>query len=223
MLCIMCAMKTEYDHIRKYFNGKEYQYDKIITITECTNPEIILVNTGMGREKAERAASVVAGIYPSLSCMISAGIAGGIAPFVKKGDIVYSNRVAEYRNPDFYGEFLTNYNSQDPIIETCEKLILTQPYENQIFHIYKGAVISSDKVIQKQLIANQLYTKLGGICVDMEYAGMMKACTKNGIAAIAIKIISDYADEDAIPTILSNMNQLLDQLGEFIFKILSHR
>ncbi len=54
--------------------------------------ELLLVETGVGRQGAEAAASYVADTY-KLRCMVSVGFAGGLEPSVKVGDILVYDAV----------------------------------------------------------------------------------------------------------------------------------
>ena len=147
-------------------------------------------------------------------CVFMVGIAGGLSKDVKLGDVVVSNQIIYYENaketpsgseprPDgppvdrellnraryYNGDWHTFIREKRPSDSTS----------NEVPQVYFGAIASGEKVIADEERASELkrlHSKI--LAIDMESHGVGDAAarSKNRPRFIAIRAISDYADNN---------------------------
>ncbi len=152
------------------------------------NTEVLLAVTGVGARRAEQAArAVVEAWRPDL--LIMAGVAGGLAPELRIGDLVVADRV------------LTAAGEKcPPVVPTDSGAALRQ-----------GALMSTDRILvtaeekRKAFAAgcqsgttSRSVMEYGPLAVEMETAGVIAAAEKLGVPWAAVRALSDTAEE-ALP------------------------
>lgn len=189
---------------------------ELIPITDCLKPkeerikgkqvyfnttvgenQLFLMTTGIGKVRAAARAQMIID-HCNIDKMIVTGVAGGINPDLKYGDIVISRRTLEHDlslvASAIYGDqaVLPWYDADVALIELAIKSAEVLGLKDKI-HI--GSILTGDEVVMQQAKKKLLWETFRGDCVDMESAAVGRVCIMNSIPYVVIRAISDKADE----------------------------
>jgi adenosylhomocysteine nucleosidase len=171
--------------------------------------EIHLVQSGMGRKRAAAAAmALIAAQRPGL--LISAGLGGGVRDGLAMGDVVLASRVISL--------------SEDTIADTTaiDTVRLLQDLQGSLpgrdFLLLDGCVITGRGILRKKEVRRLLPEGLRNPVLDMETSAVAEAALREGIPFLALRAISDAADEE----ILFSIEEITDRdLNISIRRVLS--
>lgn len=162
--------------------------------------EVAAVLTGVGpRQAALTASRVMAGERESLKCCISSGLAGALRPQYRIGQIMAARRVLSER--PFREPLERVAVSSVPLVSFAEELGATVAAS---FYT-TGRVIS--RAEEKRGLARL------ADAVEMESFEVLSQAAACGIPAVAIRAISDVADEE-LPV---DLNRVFDNEGRVSF------
>jgi adenosylhomocysteine nucleosidase len=109
--------------------------------------------------------------------MLNFGFAGALSPGLKVGDIVSADRLLFYHDGLFSEQqWLT---------------LLQEPVGQQV----QGAFVTTSRITDKDFLAKRLPAGIRQAVVEMETAALAKVACTAGIPFMAIRAISDAADE----------------------------
>lgn len=152
--------------------------------------EILLLRSGMGPENAAAAArALIATARPEL--IINFGFAGGVTRGTGVGDIVIADRILLYKERLF---------SEQPGIaaKKTEELVvlLDREFQGQGWQIRRGTFITAGQIMGKLAMAPLLPPGTANPVLDMETAAVAQAAHEGNVPLIAIRAISDGAEEE---------------------------
>jgi adenosylhomocysteine nucleosidase len=160
--------------------------------------EIDLVQSGMGRERAAAAASALIAAYrPGL--LISAGIGGGVREGLATGDVVLAGKVMSLREEQL----------ADMIALDNASLLrdLAENLAGRDFRILDGCIITGTGILRKEEAKRFLPGGLINPVLDMETGAVAEAASREDIPFLALRAISDAADEE----ILFSIEEITDR------------
>jgi len=156
-------------------------------VGEWAGLNIILVRSGMGRDRARRALAEVAERF-SLECVYSIGYAGALDPSLQVGDLVYADKVMEVRlntsETSGSGEIINTY-------ELCE-VYFGRPELNY------GTLLTVDRVAATPQEKKKLREKYSAVAVDMETSALAEKAQARNLPFISVRCITDTADQELI-------------------------
>lgn len=198
----MCALDIEYDALLKYFPSvREEKTEEGLRLAVCETDSFAAVRCGVGKSAAAFSSDVLLDRYPELECLYSVGMAGALSDSLDTGDIVLGTAVVDVGD----GAVLE-------LMTPAEKL-------QQSDGIYCGNIVCSPVLVdsEKQRV---LYRKsFGGICAEMECAGVARICRRRGVEAAAVKVISDRADSAAMVSLLRAQISVTEKLGAWLHAV----
>jgi len=138
---------------------------------------IVIVHAGVGRANAEKATeALIIGHKPRW--IISAGLAGGLHPSVKRGDIVMPDAI------------LTEDGKRLAIgLQMSADQRAARP------DVHVGPLLTIDRVAFKASEKASLGQKFGALAVDMETLGVAEVCRREKQRFLSVRVISDPVDE----------------------------
>jgi len=139
---------------------------------------VTLVESGIGGSKAAKAAEAVAALDPDI--IISAGFCGSLTKGVAIGEL-------------FLAEKLYSYSSGTITAEIIAELELNALVGR---NLKKGLFISTAGVVNKNHICSLLPDPESTYMLEMESLAIAAACRANGISFLAIRSVSDTAEQD---------------------------
>lgn len=168
------------------------------------NVELITTVSGIGRTKCADATESL--INSGARCIICAGYSAGLDPDSNIGDVVVANFIHLLNRPDSIA-----YN--DP-----QLLKAVPPNDTFGFRIRWCDFINCDSIVCSSFEKNRIYRATRAAALDMESYGAAEVCHKMGIPFLAIRSISDTADQD-LPQEICKMASLENKTQQILFAL----
>lgn len=160
---------------------------------------LIVIVGGVGKVAAAIAAQYACDVLKP-RCLVSIGLAGGLADRTRPGRVVVATGAAQH---DMDGRPLATRKGELPslgisVIEanagTVETLLRAARYRSE--EARAGLVLTGDQVVMSRAVRDALAKEFPGAeCVDMETAAVAQVAHQNGVPWSAVRITSDSADE----------------------------
>lgn len=179
-ICIICAIQQEIRPILKRFPSTGISCcDGLPAWSfQAFRNTITLIQSGMGVNKASKAASEAAALNPEL--IISAGFGGALSSSISLGEVFLAEKLYSYSSGS-----ITCETTPDPGLGA---LIGTG--------LRRGTFITTDEIIEKNRISSLLPDPAGINLLEMESSAIAAICRSRGIRFSAIRSVSDAADHD---------------------------
>ena len=145
-------------------------------------------------------------VLEGVSQVIFTGVAGGVAPGLKVGDIVVSRdalqhdadvRALGYALGEVPGEPLSwaaDETLQEVALASAQAL--TEVTAGAV-KVVSGRVLSGDQFIADKGKVTFLFETFGGACAEMEGAAVAQVCSRAGVPFVIVRSLSDSADGGA--------------------------
>ena len=167
--------------------------------------ELMIAVSGIGRERcAETTKSL---IEDGAQWIISAGLAAGLHPQAKVGDILIANSIL-------------SYNFDSSLIHCSSNLVSASPPSGTFgFPIRQGNVITVDKIVCSASEKQALYDSTGAAALDMESYAAALVCKQSCVPFAAVKSISDTSTQD-LPSEISVLASIEGQINQALFAVM---
>jgi adenosylhomocysteine nucleosidase len=206
MLVILAALKQEIAAIEKSLRGKKYSNQEQFSLCygEYNGKEVMLVITGMGRERAERAAQMVLQSN-RVKLLVSLGFAGALNPELAGGDIILCS-----------GIYCQNGNgnkmaSHIPGTDNGIHNLLCRALESEPVNFRTGEIVSVMQPMQTAEERAALRQEFNAEIVDMESYWIASIAAQRQVPFLALRAVSDTVD-DSFPPI----EQIVDIEGNLL-------
>ncbi len=160
----------------------------------------VVVRCGVGKVNAALCVQILCNCF-GITHLINTGIAGSLCKELDIGDLVISKdamyhdfncNVFGYPNGQVPGMPLTYQADEELIMQAFSVAEQVNPGRNRI-----GRIASGDQFICEELQKEQIISVTGGLCTEMEGAGIAQAAYRNEIPFVIVRAISDKADHSA--------------------------
>ncbi|MBN2285390.1 MAG: 5'-methylthioadenosine/adenosylhomocysteine nucleosidase [Tissierellales bacterium] len=198
---IIGAMDEEIEFLVKEVSVIEIHHHIAFDIFEGVylNKKIYFMKSGIGKVNAAIATQVLIEQYHS-DVIVNTGIAGSLDKEVLLGDVVISTETQQY---DFD---VTAFGYEEGVIPRMESSVFPSSY--QMIEVLKkirlnehtihfGKILSGDRFVDSESLKKKLQIQFNGLCVDMESASVGQVCYLFQKPYVAIRCISDNADESS--------------------------
>ncbi len=164
--------------------------------------EIILAKSGIGKVNAAVCAQIMIDIF-KVDALINLGVAGAVSPDLNICDVVISKEFIQhdmdattfgYRKGEIPQMDTSIFKADTHLIHLVEKA--SDVLDSKI-KVKTGRVLSGDQFISKAEDREHLYEFFAGDCTEMEGASIAHVCYLNRVPFIAVRSISDKADNTA--------------------------
>lgn len=188
--------------------------------------EIILAKSGIGKVNAAVCAQIMIDIF-KVNALINLGVAGALAPDLEICDLVISKDFIQH---DFdvtaFGhargiipQMETSLFKADPhlvhLVEKASEVLAAK------IQVKTGRILSGDKFISRVEDRDDLYQTFAGECTEMEGAAIAQVCYLNRVPFVAIRSISDKADNSANMAFNEFTRQAAINSSKLLLKLLS--
>ena len=148
--------------------------------------DFLLVESGIGFDNATRAAAIMLRDgRPDL--MISTGFCGGITAELQVGDVVVAKNIIS-TNVEGFEEIAVSLS------DVGRNFVTRQAGEGR--RIVGGTFVSASVVTSKVPLAAMLAGQYPNAVVEMESGAIAVIAAKNNIPLLALRVVSDAADEE---------------------------
>ena len=158
------------------------------------NEKLLLILSGMGRERAREAAQRLA--EAGADCLVGFGTAGALAPALGAGDLVLAAEVH-----DAGRKFTVNEDLAEAVMKWLSR---------NGFTVHNGPLACAAQPVATAGDKQEMFAQTGAIAVDMESAGVFDAARSNGLPAFVLRVIIDAAHVALPDAVL----QRIDEFGE---------
>jgi len=150
---------------------------------------VVVVLSGAGRQSAAHATEIlIEGHRPRR--VVSAGLAGGLSPKLKRNDILIADR-------------LLSIDGGDMSIELPPALSATKSRPD----VHCGALLTVDRMVRLPSDKETLFRQYSALAVDMETFATAEVCRRREVPFSAVRAINDTADD----TLPHDVEYLLEQ------------
>ena len=194
-------MKEEVELLLKGLEGEERLAYPGVTLHRgrLDGLEVLVTVGGIGKVNA--AMTTISLLSAGATQVVFTGVAGGVHPSLKVGDIVVSSDCLQhdvdvtalgYRLGEIPGE-----NLSWPADEGLQALALEAAHEVEGVNVTGGRVVSGDVFVASPEKVQWLWQTFGAACAEMEGAAVAQVCARHGVPFVVIRSVSDTADGGA--------------------------
>jgi nucleoside phosphorylase len=164
---------------------------------------VLLVCTGMGRQRAEASAKAVLARCQA-TAVISIGFSGSLQGWLQVGDLVLASELMGITGPGGNETEPTIYQANQGLLRAATEALGATP-----LRVVLGPTVTAPGIITTPAGKRDLSWQTGALAVDMESYWVARAASDRGFPFLALRAISD-AQEDLLPP----FHQILDADGD---------
>ena len=203
MIGIIGAMPVEVDGLTAILNEKQGEAVSGIVFYQgkISGVSCVVACCGPGKVNAAVCTQAMLMRYP-VSLVINTGVAGGIGPGVRIGDLVVAEGVVQY---DFDTSPLDGVKGLLPVLN--EVVVPTDQAASDTHlqcarrvydgNVTRGIVATGDQFISGGEQAAKIRGDFGADACEMEGGSIGQVCALNKIPFAVIRAISDHGDDEA--------------------------
>lgn len=200
---IIGAMEEEVSALIKHYGSIEKIkfLDFEFNILKHKDKKIVVVVSGIGKVNSAICAQLLIDRF-NVECVVNSGIAGAISEKLDIADIVFSSDLIQHDvNAVNFGYKIgqiprmgDNYifKGDKYLLDKMEKIA-----QNKDIKYFVGRIVSGDEFVSTNSKKQWLKDNFDAMCTDMESASIAHVCFLNKIPFMAIRCISDTADDRA--------------------------
>lgn len=202
MIGVISAMDEELLEVIKNLNTEKIVFNKFeFYKTEISGKDVVLGICGIGKVNAAMFTQTMIDHFGT-EFIINIGVAGSMDEKVGIGDLVIGTdyiyhdfdctligyKVGEI--PRFNERFRTEEKYVNIAYEKAKKVL----NEGKIF---KGRIATGDVFVASKDSKNKIKADVNPLCCEMESAAIVHVCHANGVKYLALRSISDNANDEA--------------------------
>ena len=197
----MGAMNEEIELLLSELKGREDLTYPGVTLHRgrLDGVPVLVTKGGIGKVNAAMTATYL--LVNGASRVIFTGVAGGVHPELRVGDIVVSTDCVQHDvdvtplgyEPGTVPDESPSWTA-DPELR---RVAMEAAQEVENIRVVEGRVASGDQFIASQEGVLRLWKNFGAACAEMEGAAVAQVCAKSGVPFVVIRSVSDTADHDA--------------------------
>ncbi len=198
---IIGAMEVEVETLKKNMEIKNIIKKASMEFFEGTigGTEAVVVRSGICKVNAGICVQILVDTF-GVTHVINTGAAGSLDARINIGDIVLSTdavyhdvdaTIFGYKKGEVPQLGVASFEADKDLREKAKAAIKVAAPDLGIF---EGRVCSGDQFISSSEVKDAIIKEQGGMCTEMEGAGIAQACFLNKIPFLIIRAISDKAD-----------------------------
>ncbi|MDA8437641.1 MAG: 5'-methylthioadenosine/adenosylhomocysteine nucleosidase [Propionibacterium sp.] len=194
----------------------------IYTTPSGTRRPVAVATCGVGKVNAALAVAALA--QAGVTEAVFTGVAGGVAPGLRVGDLVVATDLVQH-DVDLTalgrprGELLGEPFAWPADPELAARVLdaARAAATGSTGRVLQGRIASGDQFVADRDHGREIHTVFGALCTEMEGAAFAQACTGYRIAFAVVRAISDTADGDApsdFPSFLTRASEVGQALAD---------
>jgi adenosylhomocysteine nucleosidase len=194
MIALLGALREEVSDLRRHMSLVEILAEPACHMYrgEHRGRDVLLVQTGVGRQKAETATELVLGRY-TVTALVSFGFAGALAEQLKVGDMVICSTLHYATGPQQEATRPRSYRSDERLLR-----LASQALEDTGLRPCIGSGVTVPKVVSSPDEKQELGRAFQAHIVDMESYWIARIASDMQIPFVAVRAISD-TEHDTLP------------------------
>jgi adenosylhomocysteine nucleosidase len=220
---VICAIPQEWAYLRSVLSGVQRAQIAQITFDtgELDAHRVVLAAAGMGKVNTGLVATLLADRF-HCHTIVFTGVAGGLDPRLRIGDIVIADRVVQHDFGVIEDERLAPYQpGHVPFINPTERF--GYPVDPDLIDRVKrrlegfalpalppaaggtgtaprityGTVLTGDQYLHCEATRNRLHEDFAALAIEMEGGALAQVCEAFAIPWLVIRALSDLAGVDS--------------------------
>ena len=187
MIALLGALQNELSGVAKSMTVRR-RIDRRplrIVLGKFAGKDVLLAQTGMGKDCALQAAGHILESYP-VSAIISFGFGGALAAERQIGELVLCQKL-----------FCENSAAGGPVYSSDERLaaLAVQAMKDRALSLFTGSLLTVDRLAASAREKQTLGEAVGAQVVDMETYWIAGLAAARNVPFLAVRAISDTLDE----------------------------
>jgi nucleoside phosphorylase len=189
MTLIFYALRRELGGLRKRIAGRFALSDGLRGFRgRIGGEEVVLVATGIGIERARETARHALQTLPPPRLVISTGVAGGLIPELKAGDLVIADRLLLETEGGAFEEVAHIASDTLPLVRAAMRRAGLAPVEGPMVTVRRVLTAIADK--------RDAYRRYRATAADMESAAIALEVAGAGLSFVCVRAIIDEVDDE---------------------------
>jgi adenosylhomocysteine nucleosidase len=216
---VICAIPQEWAYLHSVLASPSREQVAYVTFEsgELGGYRVVLAAAGMGKVNAGLVATLLADRF-DCGTVIFTGVAGGLDPQLRIGDLVIADRIVQHDFGVIHDERLQpsqpgyvpginptdrlGYPVRPELIDRVKHRLegFTLPVlptaaggQDRPPRIVYGTVLTGDQYLHCERTRTRLHNDLGGLAVEMEGGAVAQVCEAFNIGWLVIRALSDLA------------------------------
>jgi len=194
--------------------------------TGISSHELIIVECGLGKVNAAIVSTLLINKF-ECNLLIFSGVAGGIDPGIRVGDVILGESLIQYdygalENETVKvfrpGEIPMGYLSKNIDFKLDSKI--KKLISNRLPDLRMGKILTGDTYINCINTRKYLFKKFGAQVVDMESGAVAQVSEKFGKTSVIIRCVSDIVGANEKKILSSNLNKAAKNSFKTVEKVL---
>jgi adenosylhomocysteine nucleosidase len=199
---ILGAMEEEVGLIRDRVEGAAYDGvgPRIFVTGSLAGQRVVAGISGFGKVASSSTVTSMIDRYRT-SAVIFTGVAGGVDPIVRRGDVVVADSLVQHdfdASPIFPRYVIPSLGVSRIVCDPDLAASAAAAARATGHTVHRGLIASGDRFIDDPAEVGQLRIDLPGLlAVEMEGAAVAQVCADRDVPFVVVRAISDSANEDA--------------------------
>jgi adenosylhomocysteine nucleosidase len=194
---------------------------QLIVTGKISNQRAVVSPVGVGKARAAASVQYLIDHY-SIQKGFLIGAAGALNPELKTGDVVIGQKSIQH-DYDAGGkgaleEMKTPWYESDPVL--IEAILLAGEKIGLKDRMRLGTILTGDQAIVSSQKKAWLWKTFQGDCVEMEGAAVAHVCARNEVPFCLIRVITDFADENAHTDFRRTFSELVQIPARIVLALL---
>lgn len=202
MIGIIGAMALEIDGLKEEMENRSANTISGVefSVGVIGGTEVVVAQAGVGKVNAAVTTQTMILKY-NPSVIINIGVAGGIEPSLKIGDIVVADKVCEHdMDTTAVGDEPGFITGIDMVYMHCDSEIsniISECAKDMGLHTVRGTIATGDIFVAENSVRNRISQLFNGVAAEMEGGSIGHVCVMNDVPFAILRAMSDCANDDS--------------------------
>jgi len=188
--------------------------------------DVVAVKCGVGKVNAALCSQILIDVFHCKKILFG-GVAGGLLPGLKQGDVVVSSHAVQFDlDLTAFGRRYGELADHDRLIEADPDMVVTvSDVFDEMFEeksaaptLIVGTIVSGDSFVSDPKTIKWLQREFSAACTEMEGGALAYTCKANKVPFVIVRVISDSGSGKAVQEFESFVSKSSDLLYRLISK-----
>ena len=218
---VVCPLERELNLLIKSLT--EFGFEAVpvpgarLSLTRVDSLGLLLARGGHGKAQFGIHTQYLLSHHGPIESVFCVGVAGGLCPQLKIGDIVVGENSIEY---DYLEKFSPHGNTPKFVANAQLLKDILDVDGDFGFSLHVGDIASGDEDIVESTRAQALYIETGALAVAWEGSGGARASQFNKVPYVEIRSISDNAREHVVDSFEKHLSLCMANMAQFLIALM---